>query len=826
MIDRAAVRRELDLEEEALALGALRYRRLRPMPWVPGVEPPSLDEEANLPPGQQLIRLTIEPTAALLKERVAAAATGKAGRRFSALKWLENIDLAEAAYLGARVALNTAAARSAFQGTAAQVGEAIIGHLEMKLLAEKNKAGYVGLIRSQHGRTRGSKKRAAAIRKILTNEEARLAISRAEKLHLGAFVLEALIDATGFFTMELVNANRRGDKLYMMRPTEAVSQWLEKQHGRCELLEPLLLPMVIRPRRWRSPYRGGYLKGIMRKYLMRPPSWHSDKHLGDKDAVKHLEGADLTQIYEAVNHIQDTPWRINRPVLDVIREVWDSGGSIAGLPAREDAPLPAVPYDADTNEDALKRWKREAALVYDANARARAGRLNMQQKLWLAERFAGEDRFWFPHSLDSRGRIYPIPGAGFNPQSDDLGKSLLEFAEGKPLGPNGGYWLAVHIANLFGVDKVSFKERVDWTYSHASLIIDSAVAPLDGQRFWATADGPWMALAASLEFVGFLEQKEDFVSHLPIPLDGSNSGLQHFSALLRDPVGGEAVNLVPSAGPQDVYATVAVKAQAIVDGDDDPMAQVWRGKVTRKITKRPTMTFVYSATRFGMQDMILQTLNELDAENAARGLGPYLEGGDNYHASVYLSHILYGAISGVVAAAQEAMTWLRTVARVAADAGKGLTWTTPDGLPIHQEYRNVYGQKVNVHWQGREIKVTIGVTGSGLDSRSQINGVAPNYVHSLDGAHLRAVARAAKRRSIDSLAVIHDSFGTHAADTDRLVEILRETFVEQYDQDLLDTLYREIRAQLPEAWADQVPPPPARGSLDLGMVRHSPYLFA
>jgi DNA-directed RNA polymerase len=543
--------------------------------------------------------------------------------------------------------------------------------------------------------------------------------------------------------------------------------------------------------------------------------------------ARELGDRDLTGVYAAVNHIQETAWEINAPILELVREVWDSGGSIAGLPPRFDKPLPAKPYDIDTNEQALQLWKRDAARVHEENAQNRAMRFGVQQRIWMAERFVKEEAFWFPHSMDFRGRVYPIPNLGFSPQSDDLGKALLRFAEGKPVGENGAYWLAIHLANLFGVDKVSFAERIDWVAEHAAQIIDSAVSPLDGDRFWTTADSPWMALAACMEYVGYLEEGPEFISHLPVPLDGSNSGLQHFSALLRDTEGAMAVNLLAADEPQDVYSTVADRAQAAVDEDPDPAAAPWRGgKVSRKITKRPTMTYVYSATRFGMQEMVYETLQELDAASAARGEGPYLEGADNYEASVYLSHVLYAAIGEVVSAAQGAMAWLREVAKVASDAGMSLQWTTPDGLLVRQSYRNVYGKRIKVHWQGRQLKVMLAVTGSALDTRGQVNGIAPNFVHSLDAAHLRSVARAAKEAGINSLAVIHDSFGTHVADTDKLARLLRETFVQQYEDDLLIRFYDEVRAQLPPAWADQVPPPPTKGELDLNKVRHSSYLFA
>lgn len=233
------------------------------------------------------------------------------------------------------------------------------------------------------------------------------------------------------------------------------------------------------------------------------------------------------------------------------------------------------------------------------------------------------------------------------------------------------------------------------------------------------------------------------------------------------------------------------------------------------------MTFVYSATRFGMQDMILQTLRELDADGE-----PYLGGADNYAAANYLSYVLFEAVSEVVSAASGAMAWLRQVAKVAVGAEQPIRWTTPDGLPILQSYREVFGQRVKVHWQGRRLEVTLAVDGSRLNGRGQANGIAPNFVHSLDAAHLRAVARGARAEGIDHLAVIHDSFGTHAANTDRLVTILRDTFVSQYEPDVLARFRDEVAAQLPDDLVELLPEPPQAGTLDLRDVSRSAYLFA
>ena len=108
-------------------------------------------------------------------------------------------------------------------------------------------------------------------------------------------------------------------------------------------------------------------------------------------------------------------------------------------------------------------------------------------KLWVADKFKEDEAIYYVWTLDWRGRLYPIQPY-LNPQGDDVAKSLLEFAEGKPLGERGAYWLKVHLANCYGVDKVSYDDRIAWVEEHHELILDSAKNPLDGQRFWTEAD--------------------------------------------------------------------------------------------------------------------------------------------------------------------------------------------------------------------------------------------------------------------------------------------------------------------------------------------------
>jgi len=102
--------------------------------------------------------------------------------------------------------------------------------------------------------------------------------------------------------------------------------------------------------------------------------------------------------------------------------------------------------------------------------------------------------------------------------------------------------------------------------------------------------------------------------------------------------------------------------------------------------------------------------------------------------------------------------------------------------------------------------------------RRHQNGISPNFVHSMDAAHLTLTVNEAARQGITSLAMIHDDYGTHAADAPRLAAIIRETFVRMYEQHAPLTWFADHY--------DGLPAPPAPGALDIRAVRESRYFFA
>lgn len=112
------------------------------------------------------------------------------------------------------------------------------------------------------------------------------------------------------------------------------------------------------------------------------------------------------------------------------------------------------------------------------------------------------------------------------------------------------------------------------------------------------------------------------------------------------------------------------------------------------------------------------------------------------------------------------------------------------------------------------------------DTKRAVLGVSPNYVHSMDGAHLQETVNRMLDAGVTGFAMVHDSYGTHACDVQEMAILLRESFVDMYQEDQLMRFREEIRLQLPEDLAQKLPKTLPRGDFDLEQVKEAMYFFA
>jgi DNA-directed RNA polymerase, mitochondrial len=408
------------------------------------------------------------------------------------------------------------------------------------------------------------------------------------------------------------------------------------------------LPMLIPPVPWTATQYGGYL--THHTTLLRSRS-------DDQRSV--LRSANLSQIHESLNYLGSVPWRVNTRVFDVMKELYARGERVGELPTQETVPFPSeedfyiprsqlkvYPSSSTSVEDPCldpdemvldsRAFKYQCHRVRQKNAENHSSRCDLQIKFNIAEEFR-DDVIFFPWNVDFRGRAYPVP-PNLNHMGDDKCRGILYFAEGKPLGKRGFEWLKCHLCNLFGNNKISQQDRIKWAEDHIAEIIDSAESPIDGRRWWLTAEEPYQALATCIEIAEALKcaNPETYVCQLPVHQDGSCNGLQHYAALGRDLSGGSAVNLTPNDRPQDVYTEVLKRVLIRIDEDANSelegsnssakdeegaaesndqekrrrFARLVQGKVDRKVIKQTVMTSVYGVTPIGARDQIYNKLAE------------------------------------------------------------------------------------------------------------------------------------------------------------------------------------------------------------------------
>lgn len=845
---------ELKLELESYNTGAERYQKR----LESSIQREEVTNDLAVKP---VVQVLIPAVSDYIKKWIAKQ-DEKKGRRSAQYPVLKLLNPDQVAFIGIKLALTKLIKNELI--TVQNIGSAIGRALEEELRFNRLRASEEDFLSRIAG---GANKRVGNNykRAYLTSTEQHIIEqsngtvkpwdrwSNANAISLGILVLEFIISSTGMFEREIVNI--KGKSHSEIRITKQFKDTLVGRAFTLSSISPIYQPMVVPPKPWTNISDGGY--------YTKSRSPLSFLRINNKEALKRYDEVDLTPIFEAVNTAQDTAWKINSKVLEVVKVVYQWDNPIGGIPGGLEIELPprinGMDEDTVEGKKLLKIWKKECIPSYRREKARISKRLSTEFIVGQADKFDQYKAIYFPHNLDFRGRIYAVPVA-LNPQGNDLCKGLLTFANGKAIGERGLFFLKVHGANCAGVDKLSFNDRIKWVHDNESMIIACATDPYNNQQ-WANMDSPFMFLAFCFEYLEVKLNGLSYRSSLPVSFDGSNSGAQHFSAMLRDEVGASAVNLLPSDKPQDIYQIVADavveklhadvakgtknKTETIEDSDggiyekikygSSALASQWlKFGVSRKVTKRPVMTVVYSATKYGFSDQIM--------EDTVR---PAIDAGKGYmfseprQACQYMADLIWTVCHEVIASAMNAMEWLKAAAKLLAKQVKEgdevvketlpVFWVTPDGFPVWQCY---YKQKkvsilTLIHGKGARAKVSEDDTSS-INANKQASGVAPNFVHSMDASHLRMTVNLAKSKyDVTAFSLVHDSFGTCAADADYLFTSIRESFVDMYEHnDVIQDFYYQFESQLHESQLSEMPVIPMKGSLDIRLILESLYCFA
>ena len=798
--------RQVELEKEMREQGIERYHRNNTKKADRG-------QESETAYGQHLLRATITTLEEHIEKYVDDCMNGRAGKAATAAVLVSALEPPVVAAITLRVALNQITRQRAYTSASMALGMAIEDELSNRTFEENNKALYKTVMKDLEKRSSSYKYKR---RKL--NEAARRSgvewqtWTDSQRVLVGNAMLDLTIQHTGLLSHRMMVA--KGKKKRLLLPSETTMEAIKDLNAFREIMAPEFYPTLDLPVDWTSPTDGGYHTHHIRKFPL--------VKTGNKNYLSELKHFEMPLVYGAVNAMQRTGYKVNTFVLDVLKQVWDTGIEVPSLPPSENYPIPAKPLDIATNKEARTNWKRQAVVTHTENNRLDSKRLLFVKTLHIADKFKDEPKFHMVYQLDFRGRIYAVPNY-LNPQGPDFAKALLTFSYGKKLDEEAACHLAIHGANCFGFDKVSLQDRVDWVLQNEEQILSCAADPLNNLWWAKEADKPFQFLAFCHEWAGYRADPENFESSLPVSADGSCNGLQHFAAMLRSETTGKEVNLIPYDEPQDIYQKVADRVTEKLRTLDDELAQQWlEFGVTRGCTKRPCMVLPYGGRQYSFSDFVMDYIVEQREKGNHHPFGD-----DAFRAATFLARIIWDSIGEVVHAATDAMGWLQKAARVAASEGLPIRWDTPVNFPVLQSYQKMELGRIKTTLLGETFRPGIYRETGQLDKNRQSNGVSPNFVHSIDSSHLMITIDVAKQCGIHSFAMVHDSYGTHAADAQEMWACLRHAFVEMYKQrDVLEDFRNDLLNMLPPEKHHEVGEIPSKGDLDIEVVLNSEFFFA
>ena len=811
----ASIQDQLDFEEKMVYQGVNRFRKQQ--------EKAAPTRGVETSAGSTLLRSYV----LTISDHISLYLAGKhpqGRRRNRVAKLVQTVDVDKVAMLALRVIINAFYTEATtLTSVCTQIGRRCEDELRFMHFETEYKEYYDSLIQDfQRKNVTSYNHRRRVLRSKGADRGQQWADwSEEEYFEVGSLIVSLVMEVCDLIEREDTK-DHRGRLSVRVVPTQACVEWISRHNEAVEIMSPDRMPCLIPPADWVSYTDGGFYSPGLRQ---RTPLIKANYAEGGRDKV--YAEADMPQVFSAINAMQNTAWRINTRVHDVMTEVW-SKNLECGMPRSEPLTFPVCPLPEGVDKESLPEgspmleaffnWKSETREIHTAERERRAKNLALIRTMRLTTEMRAHSEFFYVYQCDFRGRVYAT-ASGLNPQGTDQSKGLLEFANGKALGSTGYKWFMINAANKYGNDKGSYDERVAWVEDNADKWIAVATDPVSHRAVWSDADKPWQFLAWCFEFYDMLgmDDHRDFVSHLPVGLDGSCNGLQHFSAMLRDSVGGAAVNLLPDTKPADIYQAVADVCYSKLRDSTAPAAQNWLwmcgDAMPRSLSKSPVMTLPYGSTQNSCTSSIYKWLNE----KAERSFP------DNtaFKQSIALSPVLWESISEVVIAARAAMDWIQDCAGIISKAGHDIRYTSPIGFPVLQRRMKYKTKQIETQIGGR-LRLRLATFTDAVDVRKQRQGSSPNLVHHADACHMMMALNDAAEEGIQDFAMIHDDFGTHACDAETFQRVIRRTFVKLHsEQDVLADFKRVHE----ERHGIVLPPLPDKGDLDINDVLKSPYFF-
>ena len=569
-----------------------------------------------------------------------------------------------------------------------------------------------------------------------------------QQLNLGTFFIDLYTNLpTPLYFRTFTQGNfedGRDDAVSILKANEEYYNQLKST----TIFIPESLPMLCSPNIWNDQEHGGFLLNKdLQEDLISGSSFHNHRMIN------------RGELFKAINKLNSVPFRVNFELLDFLY----SDGNII-----------------------LKNYLENSKNETDRNLKFKT--------LKLAEIFKiFKFPFYINCSADWRGRIYSR-STYLNYQGNELSNSLLEFYNGKPLDLIGKKYLFIYGANTYndnGMAKRSFNDRIKWVednfYKIISLDID----------FLLEAESPILFASFALNLKKY-HQNPNCNIHLPVFLDATCSGIQHLSGMILDLETGYHVNLISQTNDSqvnDIYGAlvnpinVEINAYGKLHKDFKELQYV---KLSRKDVKPPIMTKVYNVSITGVFEQLATNFKKVPVKfylikedkwvDANDYLAPSRDGFIQLNRlQVYaIAQIIYDQIFTQLPSLKPIFNYLQSIVKLCLKFNVPLTWITPSGISITQEYLASTPKKVSISLGKKTRSAVLRISTGKVNNRKQAQAIIPNIVHSLDASHLMNILNNSSYFDISNILSVHDCFGAHPNEFENLTDLVLIEFVKLY----------------------------------------------
>ena len=153
-----------------------------------------------------------------------------------------------------------------------------------------------------------------------------------------------------------------------------------------------------------------------------------------------------------------------------------------------------------------------------------------------------------------------------------------------------------------------------------------------------------------------------------------------------------------------------------------------------------------------------------------------------------------------------------------------IEWITPSGFFVKQNYLVTKSKRIKTKIGSSSMLVSLQENTKDLDKKKTTQSFPANFIHSLDAANVHLALQKAKAKGLNQFTTIHDCFGAPASDIEDFINCAKESFVQIYQDYVLDDLYNQAAQQLKDPV--KLPSPLDMGELHINEVMSAPYVFS